>query len=117
MNRTSSSHSSPIPVKSSIEIINSLEKENEVISRLIEQIQSKDPKYQLEKGLLILGEKAESFIEEIKRIDSLLIKSTNGPPPFLSKNLEKYQNKSKKEKSKSYSLSPRKNLSKTQNNY
>jgi len=117
MNRTSSSHSSPIPVKSSIEIINSLEKENEVISRLIEQIQSKDPKYQLEKGLLILGEKAESFIEEIKRIDSLLIKSTNGPPPFLSINLEKYQNKSKKEKSKSYSLSPRKNLSKTQNNY
>ena len=97
--QNSSKSSISLDNKVSMRIIQ-LEEENERLSRLIEQLENNTNIVELEPDLYIIGEQSQEFVERICKLDSLLVKTDNGPMPFLMTSRELYLSKKKEVKLK-----------------
>lgn len=84
-NRRAESRSS----SSSHRRIQELENENQRLHALIDELQMGVNVCNLEPDLMIVGQRAQDFVEQISKLDELLAKSEHGPPPFLESTRKK----------------------------
>ena len=69
--------------------IQELESENARLHALIDELQTGVNISNLEPNLLIVGQRAQEFVEQITQLDELLARTEHGPPPFLESTRKK----------------------------